>query len=170
MKVNELFADCKLIEINKISDNRGYFRRMSENTWLPKSQSLKQISISMNEETHTLRGMHYQKSLDSEWKIVNVIAGAIYDVVIDLRTNSETYLDHWAEEISDSNPKALIISPGFAHGFMTLSPKTIVHYSLSQEFDAQNYCGVPWNDPRLQIEWPFYPSKISEQDKQWNAI
>jgi dTDP-4-dehydrorhamnose 3,5-epimerase len=170
MKIEDLFTDCKLIELVQQQDSRGYFCRLAESTWLPEFQDFKQISISMSEDVHTLRGLHFQESLDSEWKIVNVISGSIYDVLVDLRPDSNTYLHYWSSEISESNPLALVISPGFAHGFMTMSPHTIVHYAVSEEFDRYNYSGLMWNDPKLQIEWPHQPSKISEQDKKWKPL
>jgi dTDP-4-dehydrorhamnose 3,5-epimerase len=170
MKSEELFTDCKLIKLDQKQDNRGYFCRLAESIWFPELQNFKQISLSTSKENYTLRGMHFQKSLDSEWKIVNVISGSIYDVLVDLRPDSDTYLQYWSCEISESNPWALVISPGFAHGFMTMSPHTIVHYSMSKEFDKSNYSGIMWNDPKLQIDWPHEPLRISEQDKNWELL
>jgi dTDP-4-dehydrorhamnose 3,5-epimerase len=159
-----------LIEPEKIEDSRGFFARI----WCEKefrehglNPRLLQCSISFNKRKGTLRGMHFQIHPYQEAKLVRCTQGAIYDVVIDLRRNSETYKKHVAEELTSENHKMLYIPEGCAHGFQTRADATEVFYQISQVFSAEHARGVRWNDPAFGIEWPEDNRTILERDQNY---
>ena len=159
-----------LIEPERLEDERGFFAR----TWCRKEfekQGLDpdwvQCNISYNKRKGTLRGMHYQIAPCAEAKLVRCTMGAIYDVIIDLRPDSETYCRWISAELSAENRKMIYIPEGFANGFQTLMDNTEVYYQMS-EFYAPEYArGVLWNDPKFKIEWPDDVRVISEKDKNF---
>lgn len=116
----------------------------------------------------TLRGMHYQTAPYAEAKLVRCTQGAIYDVIVDLRSDSNTYTQWYGAELSASNRKALYVPEGFAHGFITLKDEVEVLYQMSEFFHAECTEGVRWNDPVFSIQWPINPKIISERDKEYS--
>ena len=164
------FAGLHLVDIEPRSDSRGFFAR----TWCQREfdeagldSRLVQCSISHNVRRGTLRGMHYQAAPFEETKLVRCTAGAILDVVIDLRPGSDTFLSHYAVELTAENRRALYIPPGFAHGFQTLADGTDVFYQMT-EFFAPGYArGVRWNDPRFGIPWPIPEPIILDRDDSY---
>jgi dTDP-4-dehydrorhamnose 3,5-epimerase len=172
------FTETKLkgayvIELDKLADDRGYFAR----AWC-KEEFLKngldaelvQCNVSYNPKTGTLRGMHYQDPPYAETKLVRCTRGAVYDVIIDLRPSSPTFLQWTAAELTPENGKMMYVPKGFGHGFQSLEPDSMVFYQVS-EFYARDYCrGVRWNDPVLNISWPLDVSVISPQDKGWKEL
>lgn len=169
------FTEIKLkgsfiIEIEKLEDERGFFAR----TWDQKkfneiglNSEISQCSISFNKKIGTLRGMHYQKEPYQEVKIVHCTKGKIFDVIIDLRKDSETFNDWFGLELSLENHKILYVPKGFAHGFQTLENNTEVFYQISTEHMPEYSRGKLWNDPMFNIPWPIRPPIISEKDLQW---
>jgi dTDP-4-dehydrorhamnose 3,5-epimerase len=163
-------AGAFIIEPERLADRRGFFAR----TWCQREWEshgldarLAQCSISFNTKRGTLRGMHYQAAPYAEAKLVRCTAGAIYDVIIDLRRESTTFKQHIAIELSAENRIMLYIPPGFAHGFQTLADNTEVFYQMS-EFYAPEYAqGVRWNDPAFGIQWPDHERTIIERDQQY---
>jgi dTDP-4-dehydrorhamnose 3,5-epimerase len=156
-----------LIEPEPHQDERGFFAR----TWCQKefsehglSATFVQASVSFNEIAGTLRGLHYQAEPHAEEKLVRCTAGAIYDVVVDVRPDSRTYLRWAAEVLSAENRRALFIPKGFAHGFLSLDPKSEVLYEISEFHHAEAARGLRWNDPAIGIEWPRAPARISARD------
>ncbi len=174
MKFSSLVLDgCWLIEPEPHSDERGLFAR----TWCVRefaerglSASFVQASTSYNELAGTLRGMHHQLEPHSETKLVRCTAGAIYDVAVDVRPNSATYLKWIAEVLSADNRRALYIPPGFAHGFVTLEEKSEVLYELSEFHHPESARGLRWNDPAIGIQWPREPVRISERDANYALL
>lgn len=170
-----IFKEAKLngayiIQLETIEDNRGFFAR----AWCKKefeekgiNSNLVQCNISYNKIKGTLRGMHYQISPYQEAKLIRCIKGAIYDVIIDLRKESKTYMQWLGVELSDSNMKALYIPEGFAHGFITLTDDTYVFYQVSEFYNPDYERGILWNDPTFNIKWPVDVKVISEKDKSW---
>lgn len=155
-----------LIRPSKIGDDRGHFFRSycaKEMTPITHKQFV-QMNISYNASKGTLRGLHFQKPPFSEQKIVRCIAGSIYDVFVDLRTSSSTFLKWGAVKLTAENADAIFLPEGIAHGFLTLQDHTTIHYSHSQYYHSQAEDGLRFNDSRLQIEWPFQPTIISERD------
>jgi dTDP-4-dehydrorhamnose 3,5-epimerase len=138
-------------------DERGFFARV----WCEREYAahgleprLVQISIVFNERKHTLRGMHYQSAPHSEIKVVRCTRGAMFDVIIDLRLDSPTFLEHWGVELSAQNRRTLYIPRGFAQGYQTLEDDTEVLYQMSDFYAPEAQCGVRWNDPAFRISWP----------------
>lgn len=156
-----------LIEIEPRGDDRGFFAR----TWCARefeehgiSASFVQASVSFNEVAGTFRGMHYQAAPHAERKLVRCTAGAIYDVIVDVRPDSATYRRWHGETLSAANRRAFYIPEGFAHGFITLEDKTEVLYEISAFHEPSAARGLRWNDPAIGIRWPREPGRISERD------
>lgn len=168
-----IFTKTKLkgayvLEPKKIEDERGFFARswcqheMEEHGLTAK---VAQTNVSFNPKKGTLRGMHYQVKPHEESKLVRCTRGAIFDVIIDLRPDSETYKQWLGVELSADNYKMLFVPEGFAHGYMTLEDKTEVTYQVSEFYTPGAEKGIRWNDPAFNIQWPLEPVVISEKDK-----
>jgi dTDP-4-dehydrorhamnose 3,5-epimerase len=156
-----------LVEPEFRVDERGFFAR----TWCARefadkglSHSFVQSSVSFNEKAGTMRGLHYQADPNAETKLVRCTAGEIYDVVVDLRPDSPTYLRSHGELLSFGNRRALYIPKGCAHGFLTLEDRSEVLYEISEFYEPAAARGVRWSDPVLGIRWPRQPAVISERD------
>lgn len=163
-------AGAYLIEPELISDERGFFAR----TYCCKEFAAKglhvspvQCNISFNKARGTLRGMHYQKRPHAEAKLVRCTQGAIYDVIIDLRHDSDTFTQYFSVELTAANRNALYVPEGFAHGFQTLGDDTEVHYQMFNFFAPESAAGVRWNDPAFHIEWPQKVSIMSDKDRTY---
>jgi dTDP-4-dehydrorhamnose 3,5-epimerase len=159
-----------VVELERHSDMRGFFAR----TWCRDEfqargleSDLAQCSISFNERRGTLRGMHWQCAPREEAKLVRCTTGAIYDVIIDLRPASPTYLRHVGVELTQSDRRALYVPPGFAHGFQTLADASEVFYQMSECFAAEHARGARWNDPVFGIEWPIPDPIVLERDNTY---
>lgn len=123
-----------------------------------------QTSLSRNVAAGTLRGLHYQAEPRAEAKLVRVVRGAVFDVAVDLRPGSPTYLKWTGETLSAENAAALLIPEGVAHGFLTLEPHTDVLYQINRMFEPGFDRGYRWNDPAFGIAWPAEPTVISARD------
>jgi dTDP-4-dehydrorhamnose 3,5-epimerase len=149
------------------ADERGFFARVwcaNEFADHGLSSAFVQTSISFNHVKSTLRGLHYQAEPDDEVKLVRCTAGAIYDVIVDLRAGSPTHLRWHAETLSADNRHALYIPKGCAHGFITLEDRTEVLYEITAFHRPEAARGLRWNDPALGISWPVEPVRISSRD------
>jgi dTDP-4-dehydrorhamnose 3,5-epimerase len=175
-----LFTETKLegvfiIEPERIEDERGFFAR----TWCQQefeahglSPRLVQCSISFNARKGTLRGMHYQAAPHAEAKLIRCTLGAIYDVALDLRSESATFKQWVAAELTAENRRMLYIPEGLAHGFQTLTDGAEVFYQMSEFYHPQSARGVLWNDPAFRMEWPLPLAVISQRDlthPKWGA-
>ncbi|MBV9673796.1 MAG: dTDP-4-dehydrorhamnose 3,5-epimerase [Verrucomicrobia bacterium] len=129
-----------------------------------------QCNTSWNRLKGTLRGMHYQLPPSSEAKLIRCTAGSIWDVIVDLRPGSPTYLQHFGIELSAQNRLSLFIPEMFAHGFQTLEDETEAAYQMSEFYAPELSKGLRYNDPRLAIRWPLPVSSISEKDESWDLI
>ncbi len=157
-----------IIELEAFEDERGFFGRTFCSEEFKKAGlefRVVQANFSFNEKKGTLRGMHYQAEPYGEAKLVQCVAGALYDVIVDLRESSETYCRYLAVELSAANRRLLYVPEGFAHGFQTLEDKTSVYYLMSESYRQEYARGVRWNDPAFGIEWPFEEPVISEKDR-----
>ena len=159
-----------LIEPERKEDERGYFAR----TWCKKEfgdrglcSEWAQISTSFNRRRGTLRGMHFQAPPHEEIKLVQCIRGAIYDVALDLRRDSPTYLKWFAAELSADNGRMLYIPNGLAHGFQTLADMSEVLYNIGEFYHPESSRGVRWNDPAFAIAWPIAEPNLSPKDQGW---
>lgn len=167
---NQKITGVYLIEPEPFKDDRGIYRRhFSQEEF--KSHSLEtkvaQANIVENKYAYTLRGFHYQKHPYEEGKTLSCLRGAIYDIVVDLRPESPTYLKWIAFELSEDNKYSLYIPPGCAHGALTLKDNTLVHYYSSQFYNPQSEKGVRYNDPLFKFKWPHEPEVISDKDKNY---
>ena len=152
------------------SDDRGFFAR----TWSAAefeshalNPRLVECSVSFNNRTGTLRGMHYQADPFSEAKLVRCTHGAIHDVIIDLRADSPTYTRSVGLTLSARNRLMLYVPEGFAHGFETLEDDTEVFYQISERHSPEHGRGVRWNDPAFAITWPTEPTVMSVRDRTY---
>lgn len=156
-----------IIESDIHEDMRGTFFRIFCQDELRSSglnPNFVQASISTNRLAGTVRGMHYQIAPHTEAKIVRVLVGAIYDVLIDLRRESSTYCQWFGTELSSQNRNALYIPQGCAHGFQTLVNNTEVLYQMSEYYHPESARGVRWNDPLFGLQWRMPISIINERD------
>ncbi|MDB5058335.1 MAG: dTDP-4-dehydrorhamnose 3,5-epimerase [Chloroflexi bacterium] len=159
-----------IIEPERVEDWRGFFAR----TWCRRRfaahglvANLVQCSISFNHRKGTLRGMHYQAAPRAEAKLVRCTAGAIDDVIIDLRPESSTFKQHQSVLLTAENRRMLYVPPGFAHGFQTLANDTEVFYQMSEFYAPEHSKGVRWDDPAFAIRWPPGKRYILERDQQY---
>lgn len=125
-----------------------------------------QDNHSLSTEAGTLRGLHYQLEPYAQTKLVRVTAGAVFDVVVDLRTGSPTYGQWESFTLSASNKQQLLVPKGFAHGFCTLRPQTEVQYKVDSYYSPEHDRGISWNDPCLNIKWPIEQPVLSDKDKR----
>ena len=160
-------SDVYVIEPEKLEDERGFFSRVFDSSSfndLNLVYDFVQHSISYNKKKGTIRGLHYQIDPFSETKIVSCSQGKIFDVLVDLRPNSSTYLQWDAFELTSNNFLNLYIPEGIAHGFQTLENDTVVNYKISQVFKPESARGIRWNDDTFKISWPIEPTIISKKD------
>lgn len=157
-----------LVRIERLQDERGFFARTfceQEFRSAGLNPRVSQASISYNAAQGTLRGLHYQAAPHAETKIVRCTRGAIWDVVVDVRPHSSTYLQWTGVTLSADGDEMLYIPEGVAHGFLTLEPDTEIHYQMSVPYSAENGRGIRWNDPALGIDWPVAPRLMSNRDR-----
>jgi len=168
-----IFSETKLkgsyiIDLERVEDKRGFFARTVCNAEFKVhglNSQFVQSSISFNRQSGTLRGMHYQVPPHAECKLVRCTMGAIFDVVVDLRPESETFREWTAVELSAENRRMLYIPEGLAHGFQTLADNSEVLYQISESYHPESARGVRWNDAAFGIQWPLAEQRvISEKD------
>jgi dTDP-4-dehydrorhamnose 3,5-epimerase len=162
-----------LVEVSPLADERGFFAR----TYCTEefaAQGLmcewRQCSVSLNTRKGTLRGLHYQKAPHEEHKLVRCTAGAVFDVIVDVRANSSTYRRWFGLQLTAANHRSLFIPPGFAHGFITLSDDAEVYYMISVPYAPEHQAGYRWDDPAFDIRWPIAPSVISPRDAAFELL
>lgn len=162
-----------LVEPQPIEDHRGLFARTVCRETFGRyglSADFVQSSISQNRRRHTLRGMHFQQHPHAEDKLVRCTAGAVFDVIVDLRPESPTRYQWLGVELSAGNRHALYIPKGFAHGFMTVTDDVELLYQMTTPHVASAAAGVRWNDPLLAIAWPAGNPILSERDAAYPDI
>ena len=158
-------------ERNIFEDKRGTFRRIyTSNDFNNETSGPRQISFSHNINAFTLRGMHGFTMDVAQTKIVECVAGALFDVVVDLRWGSETYLDHVAYELDSATPYAISIPPGCLHGYLTLKDNTSIIYRMAADESSEREVGLKWNDEQLAIVWPHTPKLVSTKDSTWPEL
>lgn len=157
-----------LIDLEPRVDERGFFARyFCEREFSEQGLNTQwvQINNSLSREFGTLRGLHFQRSPHSEVKLVRCLRGAIWDVVVDLRQDSETFGKWFGATLSDENRTMMYVPKGFAHGFISLEPNSEILYLVS-DFYAPEFEGtLVWNDPDVGIQWPIAPQIISDKDR-----
>lgn len=168
MKFQPLSMDgAFVIHLDPISDSRGFFSRlfcreeMEEHGLDP---HIEQVNTSLSRDKGTLRGMHYQLGAHAETKLVRCVAGAVYDVILDLRPDSPTFGKWEGVELTEENRTMIYVPRGFGHGIQTLAPDSELIYLVSARYAPHAERGVRWNDPRFAIEWPLEPTVVSSKD------
>lgn len=173
-----IFTETKLpgaflIELEEFHDERGFFARsfcMKEFEAHGLKNFTAQCNLSFNHRAGTLRGMHYQVPPAAETKLIRCTRGAIFDVIIDLRPDSPTYLRHFGVELTEENRRALYVPEMFAHGYQALSDGAEVSYQVSEFYTPGYERGIRYDDPAFEIGWPLPVSVISEKDASWTPF
>lgn len=162
-------AGAYLITLNPHQDQRGFFAR----TWCADTfakhglnATISQCNLSYTRQAGTIRGLHYQLPPHAEAKLIRCISGDIFDVCVDLRPDSATYLQHYATTLSAENQHALYIPEGCAHGFQSLQDHTTITYQVSAAYAPAHERGLRYDDPSLKINWPQPVTDVSERDQQ----
>lgn len=170
MKVTPLqLKDCYILEPDVYGDRRGYFME-SYNKDILEKRGIKlnfvQDNQSLSAEPGVLRGLHYQLNPKAQTKLIRVLTGAIYDVIVDVRKSSPTFGQWVGVILSEHNHRQLLVPKGFAHGFCTLVPNTQVLYKVDEYYSPENDRGILWNDPALGIDWPTSRPILSDKDQR----
>ena len=173
-----IFSETKLkgafvIEIERREDSRGFFARafcQHEFEAHGLKPTIAQANVAFNHTKGTLRGMHFQFPPAAETKLVRATRGAILDIIVDLRPESPTYLEHVAVELSEDNSRALYVPERFAHGYQVLRDKTETSYQVGEFYTPGCEGGLMYNDPRLGFHWPLPIAVISDKDRAWAAL
>ena len=159
-----------VITPDRLHDERGYFARSfcrRDFTERGLNPNVAQCNLSLSTRRGTLRGMHFQRPPHQEAKLIRCVAGALWDVIIDLRPSSPSFRKHFGIRLDPSEDRMLYVPEGFAHGFLTLEDSTSVFYQISEFYDPAHASGVRWNDPAFGIEWPFEPTVMAERDRAY---
>lgn len=161
--------DVIIIEPAVFGDHRGYFME-SYNKNVFSEQGIEydfvQDNQSLSVETGVIRGLHYQLAPKAQTKLVRALTGAIYDVAVDIRKGSPTYGQWVGAILSEDNKRHLLVPKGFAHGFCTLVPNTIVAYKVDEYYSPEHDRGILWNDPAIGVDWPTSKAVLSEKDQK----
>jgi len=173
-----LFTETRLegafiLDLERRSDPRGFFARafcQEEFAAHGLKEVVAQANIAFNLKRGTLRGMHFQFPPMAETKLVRCTRGAIWDVIVDLRPESATYLKHVAVELSEDNHRALYVPERFAHGYQVLRDNTETSYQVGEFYSPGDEGGLRHDDPRLGISWPLPVTAISEKDQGWRLL
>jgi len=159
-----------VVEHDPRADDRGYFARAyckDELAAVGADYDFVQANMSGNVNAGTLRGLHYQDETAPEAKFFRCIKGAVYDVIVDMRKGSDTYLQWFGIELTAENRKALLVPPLFAHSYLSLTDGAEVFYQASHAYAPGAERGVRYDDPSVGIKWPHPITDISEKDLKW---
>lgn len=160
--------DAYLVELERREDARGFFARSwceEEAAAVGLNTHVAQCNISFNHRKGTLRGMHFQLPPHEEARLVRCTRGSIHDVIIDLRPDSLTFMQHWSTVLASENGSAVYVPEGFAHGFQVLEDATQVFYQMSALYVPAASAGVRHDDPAFDIRWPLPVAEMSERDR-----
>ena len=177
MQVIDLaLPDVKLVQLKVHGDHRGFFMEaFKEADWRPilRDRPFIQDNQSHSAPAGTLRGLHYQMPPFAQAKLVQALRGRILDVAVDLRRNSATFGRHVTLELAAGDGRQIFVPEGFAHGFMTLEPDSMVAYKVTAPYDPTSERGIAWDDPDLAIAWPAglkATATLSPRDRQWPRL
>lgn len=163
---NLTIPDIVLIEPKVFLDDRGYFMESFKVSDFKKANlptHFVQDNFSFSKKG-VIRGLHYQKNPKAQGKLISVLKGGVWDVAVDIRRASPTFLKWVTSELNDQNHAMLYIPPGFAHGFLSLTGDVHLQYKCTNEYDPQYDTGIRWNDPDIAISWPIDNPIVSEKD------
>jgi len=169
MKFSETpLAGCYVVYLEPFFDHRGFLAR----SWCTDEflqhglvSTFVQCNISFNTRCGTLRGLHYQTTPHEETKLIRCTRGVVYDVIVDLRKDSPSYLKWFSVELTQDNLTMLYVPAGVAHGFQTLQDNSELFYQMSEPYVSDCARGIHWNDPQLNIRWPIEEKILSDRDK-----
>ena len=162
-----------LIDLERREDERGFFARafcQKEFEAHGLQPVIAQGNIAFNHLKGTLRGMHFQYPPAAESKLVRCTRGAILDIIVDLRPESPTYLQHISVELDEDNHRAIYVPERFAHGYQALRDKTETSYQVGEFYTPSTESGLMYNDPRLNLRWPLPVAVISEKDQKFGLL
>jgi dTDP-4-dehydrorhamnose 3,5-epimerase len=165
-------AGAFVIDLDKRLDNRGFFARtFSRDEFRARGlePTVVQANVSFNHKKGTVRGMHFQFPPAAETKLVRCTRGSVVDVIVDLRPESPTFLQHTAVELSNDNGRSIYVPKRFAHGYQVLEDGTEVTYLTSEDYAPQHEGGLPYDDPGLAIVWPLAATEMSPKDRAWKS-
>ncbi|TDQ83367.1 dTDP-4-dehydrorhamnose 3,5-epimerase [Dongia mobilis] len=176
-------AGVRLVEARRHADKRGWFMELHRGSLVAGGGAAGdaandalpffcQDNVSLTAAPAAVRGLHFQRPPFAQAKLVTVLAGAIQDVIVDLRPGSREFGRVTSFHLSASADQQLFVPVGFAHGFCSLQPETIVHYKVSAPYAPAAEGGILWNDPDLGIDWPFTAAEVlvSEKDAAWPRL
>jgi dTDP-4-dehydrorhamnose 3,5-epimerase len=161
------------IRNEKLEDDRGFFSRTyckKEFKQIGLDKGFVQFNISFNKHRGTIRGMHFQTMPFTETKLIRCVRGSVFDVAVDLREDSPTFLQHFGIELSEKNMLSILIPEGFAHGFQTLEDNSTLIYHHTQYYTPNADAGLRFDDPKLNINWELPPVMISPKDKSYKLL
>ncbi|WP_119299707.1 dTDP-4-dehydrorhamnose 3,5-epimerase [Dongia deserti] len=177
MQITELaLPDVKLVQLKVHGDNRGFFMEtFREADWrsILRDRPFIQDNQSHSAPAGTVRGLHYQMPPFAQAKLVQALRGRILDVAVDLRRGSPSFGRHIALELAAGDGKQMFVPEGFAHGFMTLEPDSMVAYKVTAPYEPKSERGIAWDDPDLAIVWPAQlkaSATLSPRDRQWPCL
>jgi dTDP-4-dehydrorhamnose 3,5-epimerase len=174
MKIKQTsLQNAFVIEPEPFRDDRGLFARVfcRQELWnILHGKNIVQINHSLTPQKGALRGMHFQYSPKSEIKMVKCLRGSVFDVMIDLRRGSSTFLKWHGEVLSAENMKMMYLPEGFAHGFQTLEENCELLYLHTEFYSPEDEGGVRYNDPLINISWPLEVTDISKKDKNYSLL
>jgi dTDP-4-dehydrorhamnose 3,5-epimerase len=173
-----IFTETKLggafiIDLDRKEDNRGFFARafcqheFEDHRLKP---VIAQANIAFNRRKGSVRGMHFQFPPAAETKLVRCTRGGILDVIVDLRPESPTYLDHISVELTADNHRALYVPERFAHGYQVLEDDTETSYQVGEFYTPETEGGLRYDDPRLGLTWPLPVTEMSDKDRAWALL
>ena len=165
--------DAFIIDLDRKEDNRGFFARafcqheFEEHGLKP---VIAQANLAFNRRKGSVRGMHFQFPTTAETKLVRCTRGAILDIIVDLRPESPTYLDHVAVELTADNHRALYVPERFAHGYQVLEDLTETSYQVGEFYAPESEGGLRYDDPALGLAWPLPVTEMSDKDRVWALL
>lgn len=173
-----IFTETKLkgafiIDLERREDSRGFFARgfcMNEFKERGLKPVIAQANMAYNRKSGTVRGMHFQYPPAAETKLVRCTRGAIVDIIVDLRPESSTFLEHISVELNEDNQRALYVPERFAHGYQALRDNTDTSYQVGEFYSPSNEGGIMYNDPRLGLRWPLPVTVVSEKDRKFQPL
>ena len=162
-----ILSGAYTIDIEPFQDNRGFFTRTFCEREFAAHNLVQHFVQSNHSGTHgkgVIRGMHFQYPPFAETKLIKCVQGAIFDVIVDIRKNSPTYLQWYGAELSAENKRMMYVPEGFAHGFQTLTGYSEITYMVSNFYSRENEGGVKFDEPKVGIQWPLPVSLVSDKD------
>jgi dTDP-4-dehydrorhamnose 3,5-epimerase len=164
---------CYLVQFPMHHDERGnFYRKYCEDAFIASGLNTAwvQCNYSSNKYAGTLRGFHYQDEPFSEIKLVTCVSGRVFDVILDLRPKSQTYLNTFTVTLESDSNTSIYIAKGVAHAYLTLEDNSAVTYQVSERYSKEYTSGVTYSDPKVKVEWPIAPRIVSKNDLSWNAL